>query len=368
MDNLNLEQYHDKGYTGLENLGNTCFLNACLQILNHTYELNDIMTKKGKKGTTKAETCETVIYREWKALQELMWSNNGVVSPNRFVHHVQQIAAKKQREMFTGWAQNDMPEFLLFMIECLHISMARMVKMKITGPTKTKKDKIAVACYEMLGKVYEKEYSEIMDLFYAIYVSEIVSLDTKESKNMKPELYFILDLPIPLITSTPTLYDCFDLFTEPEILDGDNAWKNDATGQYENIQKRIVFWSFPEILVITLKRFCPLGQNKLKTLVSFPLTDLNLSKYVCGYQANKCIYELFGVCNHHGGVQGGHYTSFVLNSKKEWILYDDNQCKMVSSEVVVSPAAYCLFYRRKPNDASTTFSASSPHASSPLVM
>jgi len=38
------EAYKDKGLSGLANMGNTCYVNACVQLLSHTYEFNDLLS------------------------------------------------------------------------------------------------------------------------------------------------------------------------------------------------------------------------------------------------------------------------------------------------------------------------------------
>jgi ubiquitin carboxyl-terminal hydrolase 8 len=337
-----------QGCTGLTNLGNTCFMNSCIQVLNQTHELTNLI--QAKKGKTN-RISDSVIFREWAELQELMSVNTGIISPNKFVHHVQELAKEKKKDIFTGWSQNDMPEYLLFMMECFHNSISRKVKMNIIGKEQSNTDKMAITCYEMLKNVFEKEYSEIMETFYAIYVSEITSIDGRIVHTMKPEMFFILDLPVPNeVPGSPpiSLYDCFDEFLKPEILEGENAWMNESTGVKENIQKRITFWNLPKILVIMLKRTCPLGQQKNRTNVEFPIEGLDLSSYIRGYSPHKYVYDLYGVCYHHGGVHGGHYTCNVKNKEGEWIHFNDTNYEVLeSTSTIVNHLSYCLFYRQR---------------------
>jgi ubiquitin C-terminal hydrolase len=348
---MDLSKYYKKGMVGLENLGSTCFLNACMQVLNNTYELNAFIDSDNYSKYLKKDVSDSVILTEWADLKSVMWSGNGVVAPRRFVYNVQQVARIKKKELFTGFVQNDMPEFLQFFLECVHNSISRHVSMKISGQSENEMDNRAIKCYNMLKETYSSEYSEIMDMYYGIYMSEIISIQSGECHSMKPESYFILDLPIQNERGvSKTIYDCFDTFTAAEVMEGDNAWLNETTGKKEDIKKQISFWNFPNIVVITFNRFSVDGSKKLNAPIEFPLEDLDLSSYVRGYNANSYKYDLFGICNHIGGVSGGHYTAFVRNAENRWLHYNDLEVEIVDDPTnVITPLAYCLFYRKKNN-------------------
>ena len=146
MDQLQYEEYKDKGLTGLSNLGNTCFMNSTLQCLSHSYSLNSFLkTEEYKEKVNKKP--ESLVLLEWDKLRELIWSENCVISPGGFLSSVQKVAKIKDQPLFTGFAQNDLAEFLVFIINCFHTSISREVDMQITGQTITDTDKLAKKCF-----------------------------------------------------------------------------------------------------------------------------------------------------------------------------------------------------------------------------
>jgi ubiquitin carboxyl-terminal hydrolase 4/11/15 len=156
-------------------------------------------------------------------------------------------------------------------------------------------------------------------------------------------------LPIPENNKSPTLIDCFDLYVESEILTNDNAIKDETTEEIINVSKKITFWNLPKILVVDIKRFNH-HNRKNQILVDFPLENLDLSKYVVGYNEKSYVYDLYGVCEHSGSVLGGHYTASVKNANGNWYKFNDTSVSQIDLiQQIISPKAYCFFYRKREN-------------------
>jgi ubiquitin C-terminal hydrolase len=216
----------------------------------------------------------------------------------------------------------------------------------VDGKSENDLDELAKACYEMIKNTYTNSYSEMIDLFFGIHVSLIITNDNlNQIMSIKPEPFSTINLPIPLDNNKCSIYDCFDLYTNNEFLEGQNAWFNDKTNLKQDVIKTIKFWSLPNILIVDFKRFNNLNK-KLNNIIHTPLIGLDLSKYVIGYNRETYIYELFGICNHNGESQGGHYTAYIKNSNQKWYHFNDTDVNEISEAHLITSKGYCYFYRK----------------------
>ena len=332
---------------GLANLGNTCFMNSVLQILLRIPELNNLLNDKSYRNRINNDITSLLLI-EWDYLREEMLRGiHEVISPNRFLSVIHHIAKIKNIDIFTGYSQNDVQEFLLFIIDCFHLALKKNIKITISGVSQTKQDELAIKCYTKIQQMYENDYSEIFDIFHGIHVSQIFNENGNLISN-NPETFYSIDLPLPFLddNKNPSLEECFKLYTSDEILNGDNMYFDESLNKKIVAKKNILFWSLPKILIIDIKRFNS-RVMKLQQLLNFPLDDLNLSEYIIGYNPNQYIYDLIGVCNHSGGVSGGHYTSFVKDDGL-WYLCNDTQVIRIDNlQQIITPKAYCLFYKKR---------------------
>lgn len=344
--NNNYEVYANKGLSGMANLGNSCYLNSCMQLLSHTYELNVFLSDaNGNYRTFLKKIPESVILLEWDKLRTMLWSENCTIAPYGFVKTIRNVARLKQRELFSGYDQNDIQEFLLFVIDCFHTALSREVDMQISGTCQNDTDNLAVTAYKMMLNVYKKDYSEMLNIFYGIHISQITNVDTAEVMSMSAEPFSVISLSIP-DKQQPSLFDCFDLYCDYELLTGENAWFNDKTKVNESANRNIVFWSLPTIMIIDLKR-SKINNKKLHTIVDIPLNAVDFSKYVKGYNSESYVYDLYGVCNHSGGGGGGgHYTAYIKNANGKWYNFNDTMVREIPENKIISALSYCLFYRK----------------------
>lgn len=342
------DKYKDKGLSGLVNVGNTCYLNSVMQVLSHTYEFNDHLDKLTKINQTR----EASLLLEWNELRNLLWHSNCIVAPNKFVKRLYSVCKSKNMEWFTDFEQNDSSEFLTFIMDCFHNALSRKVVINISGKVITETDAIALKCFETIKQMYENDYSEILKLFYGMQISQLTNEVTSTKISMNAEPYFILSLPIPKM-KCPTLVDCFNLYTQKEIIED---YVDETSKQPIQAAKNIVFWSFPEILVIDVKRFN--NQNvKNRAQIDIPLEGLNLQPYVIGNNHQPWIYDLYAVCSHMGTANFGHYTAFIKNANGKWYHFNDNIVSFIDTascdlKQIISTKAYCYFYRKRPSESS----------------
>lgn len=139
-------------------------------------------------------------------------------------------------------------------------------------------------------------------------------------------------------------------------------------------QQRLQVYSLPPILVIQLKRFS-FGGHGRKTSAPVRIPGVKRSEPLCmrehisgGGEGGACApllsrsevhYVLYGVVNHYGSIEAGHFTAAVrspslgADGTGEWLATNDHiVTRITDSDVIIPASSYILFFVRVDVDVS----------------
>jgi len=164
--------------------------------------------------------------------------------------------------------------------------------------------------------------------FEGTFLSSITCIDCGNVSNSTyPFISVSVDMDRSLTESVETM---LERFSSVETLDD----PIDCTRCKKKMKskKQLTIKKLPTILVFHLKRFQ--GAQKLCTPVKLE-PDIHI---------HSTRYRLYAICNHTGGVRGGHYTASCRRRSGAWIMCNDNFVTEMSALPATSSHPYLLFY------------------------
>uniref|UniRef100_A0A672SW18 ubiquitinyl hydrolase 1 n=1 Tax=Sinocyclocheilus grahami TaxID=75366 RepID=A0A672SW18_SINGR len=182
------------GFTGLVNLGNTCFMNSVIQSLSNTRELRDYFHDRGFESEINCNNPLGTGGRlaiSFAVLLRALWKGTyHAFQPSK----LKAIVASKASQ-FTGYAQHDAQEFMAFLLDGLHEDLNRIQNKPYTETVDSDGRQDEVVAGEAWQRHKMRNDSFIVDLFQGQYKSKLVCpVCSKVSITFDPFLY----LPVPL--------------------------------------------------------------------------------------------------------------------------------------------------------------------------
>ncbi|XP_039990832.1 ubiquitin carboxyl-terminal hydrolase 42 isoform X2 [Xiphias gladius] len=322
--NLKWTQVHRIG-AGLQNMGNTCFLNSALQCLTYTPPFaNYMLTREHSKTCHEPGFCMMCTMQNH--IIQVFANSGNVIKPIGVLNELKRIA-----KHFRYGSQEDAHEFLRYTVDA-------MQKSCLPG---TKLDRQTQAT------------TFIHQVFGGYLRSRVKCLNCKAvSDTFDPFLDITLE-----IKTAPSVSKALEQFVKPEQLDGENAYKCTKCKKMVTASKRFTIHRSSNVLTLSLKRFANFSGGKITKDVKYP-EYLDLRPFMSQSQGESQVYGLYAVLVHSGfSCHAGHYFCYIKASNGQWYQMNDSSVSVSDIRSVLNQQAYVLFYIKstdvkKPGDYS----------------
>ena len=271
---------------GLNNLGNTCYLNAQLQCSFHIPYIRQLILDPNT-AKSKSESLGLAALRQ--VFSSMLSSPLDPVSSTRILCQTLGINV---------FEQQDSQEFWKLLLPLL-------------------------------------EHSSLLDVYQGAMEDYIIAQDDSGRERRREEPFLDLSLEVQ---NTESVYETMkQTFTQPELLSVEegNGWRPEKGADKVDALKGSLLrvQGLPSVLQLHLKRFQYNWQtdtmSKINDAFLFP-EELDLSTLcadITPEEVQNSIYDLQSIVVHKGAFGSGHYYSYVRPdmSSKRWYRFDDHR-------------------------------------------